>query len=127
VIENMTTFDCLVQHLEQDRGTISNTSLTSLFLFITLATLLKNDIILVEPSLSPMTDPPHVLSPAITAFLSVGCSITPAEVSSAWSLLKDVIWSGGITIGVGSLWETHGTRRGVGKYIQLYRHISFVI
>ncbi|KAG1727916.1 hypothetical protein EDD22DRAFT_789206 [Suillus occidentalis] len=66
----MTTFDCLLQHLEQERGLISNTSLTSLFLFITLATLLKNDIILVEPSLSPMTDPLHVLSPAITAFLS---------------------------------------------------------
>ncbi|KAG0700381.1 hypothetical protein DFH29DRAFT_932267 [Suillus ampliporus] len=113
----MTTFDCLLQHLKQERGTISNTSLTSLFQFITLATLLKNDIILVEPSLSPMSDPPLVLSPAITAFLSVGCSISPAEVSGAWSLLKDVIWSGGITIGVGLLWETHGTRRGVAEYL----------
>ncbi|KAG1782058.1 hypothetical protein EV702DRAFT_1239534 [Suillus placidus] len=85
--------------------------------FINLATLLKNDIILVEPSLSPTSDPLFVLSPAITTFLSAGCSISPAEVSGAWSLLKDVIWSGGITISVGLLWETHGTRRGVAEYL----------
>ncbi|KAG1836767.1 hypothetical protein DFJ58DRAFT_846804 [Suillus subalutaceus] len=81
--------------------------------FTTLATLLKNDVILVEPSLSPTSDPPFILSPAITAFLSAGCLISPAEVSGAWALLKNVIWSGGITINVGLLWETHGTRRGV--------------
>ncbi|KAG1863772.1 hypothetical protein F4604DRAFT_1586935 [Suillus subluteus] len=108
----MSAFNCLLYYLEQEPGIISNTSLTSLFQFITLATLLKNNIILVEPSLSPTSDPPFVLSPAITAFLSAGCSISPAEASGAWALLKDVIWSGGITIDVGLLWETHGTRRG---------------
>ncbi|KAG1796586.1 hypothetical protein EV424DRAFT_1475189 [Suillus variegatus] len=94
----MTAFNHLLRHLEQEPGTISNTSLTSLFQFITLATRLKNDIILVEPSLSPTSDPPFVLSPAVTVFLSAGCSISPAEVNDAWSLLKDVIWSGGITV-----------------------------
>ncbi|KAG2035814.1 hypothetical protein BDR03DRAFT_983454 [Suillus americanus] len=92
-------------------------SLTFLLRFVTLATLLKNDIILVEPSLSPTSDPPFVLSPAVTTFLSAGCSISPAEVNDAWSLLKDVIWSGGITVDVGRLWETHGTQRGVAEYL----------
>ncbi|KAG1810711.1 hypothetical protein EV424DRAFT_1542829 [Suillus variegatus] len=113
----MTAFNHLLCHLEQEPGTISNTSLTSLFQFITLATRLKNDIILVEPSLSPTSDPPFVLSPAVTVFLSAGCSISPAEVNDAWSLLKDVIWSGGITVDVGRLWETHGTQRGLAEYL----------
>ncbi|KAG2099283.1 uncharacterized protein F5147DRAFT_582715 [Suillus discolor] len=113
----MTVFNHLLRHLEQEPGTISNTSLTSLFQFITLATRLKNDIILVEPSLSPTSDPPFVLSPAVTVFLSAGCSISPAEVNDAWSLLKDVIWSGGITVDVGRLWETHGTQRGLAEYL----------
>ncbi|KAG2131112.1 hypothetical protein BD769DRAFT_1289491, partial [Suillus cothurnatus] len=76
--------------------------LTSLFQFITLATLLKNNIILVEPSLSPTSDSLFIQSPAVTTFLSAGCSISPAEVNDAWFLLKDVIWSGGITVDISS-------------------------
>jgi hypothetical protein len=113
----MTAFNHLLYHLEQEPDTISNTSLTSLFQFITLATLLKNNIILVEPSLSPTSDSLFIQSPAVTTFLSAGCSISPAEVNDAWFLLKDVIWSGGITVDVGQLWETHGTQRGVDKFI----------
>jgi hypothetical protein len=113
----MTVFNHLLCHLEQEPGTISNTLLTSLFQFITLATLLKNNNILVEPSLSQTSDPLFVQSPAVATFLSVGCLISPAEVNDAWSLLKNVIWSGGITVDVGWLLETHGTQRGVGKFI----------
>ncbi|KAG2095660.1 uncharacterized protein F5147DRAFT_584431 [Suillus discolor] len=89
----MSSFQLLIQQLEYSPDAITSNSLSSLFRFITIGTTLKNDIILAEPSSAPINDPPSVLPPAIARFLGAGCAISPAQVSDAWTLLKDIIWT----------------------------------
>ncbi|KAG2037726.1 hypothetical protein BDR03DRAFT_1010555 [Suillus americanus] len=108
----MSSFQLLIQQLELSSDAITTASISSLFCFITIGTTLKNDIILAEPSSTPINEPLNVLPPAIAKFLGAGCSISPAQVSDAWALLKDIIWTGGIKMDTGELWETEGMHRG---------------
>jgi len=79
----MGSFQLLLQHLKQNTDALSITSINTLFRFIKIATALKRDIILVEASSALISDPPHILPPAIARFLGAGCSISPEEVADA--------------------------------------------
>lgn len=57
--------------------------------FITLASKMKNDIILVQLTSVPASNPPIVLPPAITLFLKNSCGISEA---SCWKALRSTVW-----------------------------------
>jgi len=111
----MGTFYHLLRLLEKDLDVISCLSLTTFVRFIVLATNLKDDIILVlQSAAAPISEPPAVLSPAFNAFLAAACSISPAQVNDAWSLLQGVIWDGAIDMDVSTLWTNDAQRKGFG-------------
>ncbi|KAF8230776.1 hypothetical protein L208DRAFT_1280372, partial [Tricholoma matsutake] len=60
--------------------------------FITLASKIKNDIILVQPTHVPSSDPPNILPPSITLFLGNSCGISETCVTSCWEALRSTVW-----------------------------------
>jgi hypothetical protein len=60
--------------------------------FISLASRLKDDILLVQPSSVLGLDPPDILPPTIGTFLQKSCGITMACVEACWNTLKTMIW-----------------------------------
>jgi hypothetical protein len=60
--------------------------------FIGLASRLKDDILLVQPSSILALDPPDVLPPTISTFLKNSCSISVACVEACWDTVKMTIW-----------------------------------
>src|ERR1700734_3836075 len=70
----------------------SELSLQQIIKFITLAMKMKNDIILVQPTSVPASDPPDVLPPSITLFLQNSCGISETCVTNCWEALKSAIW-----------------------------------
>jgi hypothetical protein len=60
--------------------------------FIRLASRLKDDIRLAQPSFVPAVNPPDVLPPTISTFLRDSCSISVACVEACWNTLKMTIW-----------------------------------
>jgi hypothetical protein len=67
-------------------------SLQQILKFITLASKMKNDIILVQPTSVPTSNPLIVLPPAITLFLKNSCGISEACVASCWKALRSTVW-----------------------------------
>ena len=67
-------------------------SLEQLIKFIMLASKIKNDIILVQPTSIPESHPPNILPPSITLFLQNSCTISEACVTSCWEALKSTVW-----------------------------------
>ncbi|KAG2029131.1 hypothetical protein BDR03DRAFT_820481, partial [Suillus americanus] len=59
-----------------------------LFCFISIASRLKEDIILIQPAQASTSEPPPVLSPAFNTFLATACSISPAQANDAWKCLR---------------------------------------
>jgi hypothetical protein len=70
----------------------SELSLQQLIKFILLASKMKNDIILVQPTSIPASHPPDVLPPSITLFLQNSCGISETCVTSCWEALKSSVW-----------------------------------
>lgn len=60
--------------------------------FISLATKLKDDILLAQPSSVLALDPPDVLPPTVLLFLQNSCNISLACVETCWDVLKTTIW-----------------------------------
>jgi hypothetical protein len=60
--------------------------------FISLASRLKDDILLAQQSSIVVSDPPDVLPPTIIAFLQMSCSISEDCVNSYWEALKSTRW-----------------------------------
>jgi hypothetical protein len=60
--------------------------------FISLATKLKDDILLAQPSSVLAHNPPDVLPPTVLLFLQNSCHITLACVETCWDVLKAMIW-----------------------------------
>ncbi|KAF8231666.1 hypothetical protein L208DRAFT_1162769, partial [Tricholoma matsutake] len=60
--------------------------------FIALASKLKDDILLSQPSFVLMFDPPKFLPSTITTFLQKSCGISLACVEVCWEALKSTIW-----------------------------------
>ena len=70
----------------------SELSLEQLIKFIMLASKLKHNIILVQPTSIPASHPPNILPPLITPFLQNSCGISETCVTSWWDTLKSIIW-----------------------------------
>jgi hypothetical protein len=70
----------------------SELSLQQILKFITLSMKMKNDIILVQPTSVPASDPPDFLPPSITLFLQNSCGISETCVTSCWEALKSTVW-----------------------------------
>jgi hypothetical protein len=60
--------------------------------FISLASRLKDDILLAQPSSVLAFDPPDVLPPTVSTFLQNSCGISMACVEACWDTLKPTIW-----------------------------------
>jgi hypothetical protein len=61
--------------------------------FISLASKLKDDILLVQPPSIPAIHPPELLPPTIATFLQDSCNISADCVGTCWSTLKSTIWN----------------------------------
>ncbi|KAJ7601708.1 hypothetical protein DFH06DRAFT_1276631 [Mycena polygramma] len=60
--------------------------------FIRLLSLLKNDIILVQPYYIKTTEAPLVLPTNITSFVAQAIGIDPDSVAGCWRVLKEEVW-----------------------------------
>lgn len=60
--------------------------------FILLASKLKDDILLAQPSSILALDPPDIIPPTITTFLRHACKISADCVDTCWKTLKYTIW-----------------------------------
>ncbi|KAF8219141.1 hypothetical protein L208DRAFT_1342983 [Tricholoma matsutake] len=60
--------------------------------FISLASRLKDNILLAQPSSVLAFDPPDVLPPTVSTFLQNRCGISMACVEACWDTLKTTIW-----------------------------------
>jgi hypothetical protein len=60
--------------------------------FISLASKLKDDILLAQPSSVPKFHPPDILPPTITTFLQKSCGMSVSCADSCWEALKSTIW-----------------------------------
>jgi hypothetical protein len=61
--------------------------------FISLASKLRDDILLAQPSSVPALNPPDILPPTITTFLQKSCGISVSCVDKCWEALKSTIWN----------------------------------
>jgi len=61
--------------------------------FISLASRLKDDILLTQPSFVPAFNPPDVLPPTVSTFLQNSCAISADCVEACWNTLKSTIWN----------------------------------
>ncbi|KAG1844952.1 hypothetical protein DFJ58DRAFT_731030 [Suillus subalutaceus] len=107
----MITLKCAADHLSG----ISGLMLEVAFVFASLATGLKDDIILTQPATYNIREPPLFLPPSIVAFLSIACKLSPASVKVCWRVLKSSIWAGNFTVyeKMKDLFEMHGHPHGL--------------
>jgi hypothetical protein len=83
---------CIEDLLENHSETLRQLTLGQIVHFVTLASRLKDDILLTQPAhISPL-QPPDVLPPSITSFLSDCCGLSEDLVDSCWDVLKDMAW-----------------------------------
>ncbi|KAJ7190272.1 hypothetical protein GGX14DRAFT_579985 [Mycena pura] len=68
-------------------------SLEQVFLFTKLCSVLKDDILLVQPSRIPANEAPSVLSPLLLGFLGNAVGVPQTSAAEAWKHLKDDIWT----------------------------------
>ncbi|KAG1839962.1 hypothetical protein DFJ58DRAFT_609770, partial [Suillus subalutaceus] len=68
-------------------------SLAAIFRFISLATSLKNDILLVQLGDQDVDEPPANLSLSLSCFLSASCDISMDNIPTFWFALKHIIWN----------------------------------
>ncbi|KAG2097518.1 uncharacterized protein F5147DRAFT_527280, partial [Suillus discolor] len=67
-------------------------TLEAIFTFASLATSLKNDIILTQPATYDVHEPLMFLPPSIVTFLSKACVLSLESLRMCWSALKNNIW-----------------------------------
>ena len=60
--------------------------------FILLASKLKDDILLAQPSSILAFDPPDIIPPTINTFLQHACKLSVDCVDTCWKTLKYTIW-----------------------------------
>ncbi|KAG1859229.1 hypothetical protein F4604DRAFT_1495511, partial [Suillus subluteus] len=85
-------------------------TLETIFTFASLATSLKDDIILTQPATHDIDEPPLFLPPSIVTFLSGACLLSLESVRMYWGALKNGIWADCFTISnkIKDLFDTHG-------------------
>jgi hypothetical protein len=67
-------------------------SLPQLYRFSTCASVLKNDILLAQPSQHPHDEPPHILPCTVLTLLARVCEVPESVISKSWDTLKHAIW-----------------------------------
>jgi hypothetical protein len=67
-------------------------SFTQVQQFIILASRLKNDILLAQPSSVQASDPPEILPPTIATFLQNSCEVSSTCIRHCWEALRSTIW-----------------------------------
>jgi hypothetical protein len=84
-------------------------------MFASLATGLKDDIILMQPATYDTSVPPLFLPPSVVAFLSAACVLSLESVKMCWGALKSSIWAGNFAMceKMKGLFETHGHPHGL--------------
>ncbi|KIJ07348.1 hypothetical protein PAXINDRAFT_90571 [Paxillus involutus ATCC 200175] len=114
----MSLFTQLLQHLQRKPCLVTQNTVHTLFSFISIASNLRDDMILTQPSTISSSIPPCILSPVFRIFLAAACSLSEDEVSSSWELFKDIIWEGGLSnINSKEVWEEYGRRRGFAQHL----------
>jgi hypothetical protein len=95
--------------------------------FICLASKLKDDILLAQPSSVQALDPPDVLPPTISTFLKNSCGISVACVEACWDTLKTTIWHDAQSLEDGFIHDfaAHGHSLGLCTYIILHSNQVF--
>jgi hypothetical protein len=68
-------------------------SLAQTITFTRLLSVLKHDILLVQPSSVSTDEAPLVLPPTITTFIAASVEISEQSVHGFWTLLKNDIWN----------------------------------
>jgi hypothetical protein len=84
--------EVLLQQLQSDPGLFDSLTLGQVIRFVTLASQVKNDIILAQPANLPAAEAPAILPPSVTNFLGSSTELPPAYVERCWDILKDTIW-----------------------------------
>lgn len=101
---------------------IESLTLETLICFVTLASAIKNDIILTqEATYDPLLPPLH-LPDSILTFLCSACSLSLDSVRTCWSELANSIWSDEFTL-KGShmkLFEDYGYQHGFSLFFYTY-------
>ncbi|KAG2152699.1 hypothetical protein DEU56DRAFT_727492 [Suillus clintonianus] len=102
---------CLGQALSNIHGLSLETILT----FVTLASAVKEDMILAQPATYDVSTPPDFMPPSVSLFLGSACSLTQDSVRICWSTLKHDIWKDRFTLhhNTHSLFEQFGYPHGL--------------
>jgi len=72
---------------------VQQLTLSQILHFITVASRLKDDILLTQPASVPASQPPDILPPSISAFLGDCCDLLPDFVDRCWDILWPAIWN----------------------------------
>lgn len=92
--------------------------------FISLASRLKNDILLTQPSSVMAFNPPDVLPPSVSRFLQNSCAISVDCVVACWNALNLTIWNDAHTL-ENSLFQdfaAHGHSLGLCVLSAIFEH-----
>ncbi|KAG9314694.1 hypothetical protein JVU11DRAFT_5501 [Chiua virens] len=99
-------------------------TVNQVFLFLAIASSMKDDLILILPSEQPPMVPPTLLPPSAVRFIASACKIPPVAVQECWTLFKNIIWQasapnhfGDVTLRArASVFEQHGLPSGFTIY-----------
>ncbi|KAG1859676.1 hypothetical protein F4604DRAFT_1684632 [Suillus subluteus] len=107
-----------LKHVADSLSGIPGLMLEATLIFTSLATSLKDDIILTQPATYSIHNPPLFLPPSIVAFLSTACILSPASVEMCWSVMKSSIWAGNFTVSerMKGLFEMHRHPHGLTQH-----------
>ena len=108
------TLDELLQQFRSSPLSFNGLTWEQLVQFTTLASKVKNDIILTQPANVPESEPPDVLPPSVAAFLGDSCMLMPAQVEDCWKVMKGVVWRTAPSIPVETIFAEHGHQYGLG-------------
>ncbi|KAG1898662.1 uncharacterized protein F5891DRAFT_981804 [Suillus fuscotomentosus] len=84
----------MLQSLHHQLPNCSPPTFSMVFHFITLASGLKDYIILVQATSHHPDSTPLVLSPVIKLFLAGSCNISESDVDIYWKVLRNIVWHG---------------------------------
>jgi hypothetical protein len=115
----------LLQQLKASPLSFDGLTWEQVIQFVTLASKVKNDIILTQPASMPESEPPAVLPPSVAAFLGDSCKLAPAHVENCWKIMKGVIWTTPPSIPVEPIFAEHGHQYGLGMYRSFYLYAQY--
>ena len=110
----MNELDDLLQLLKETPG--HSITLVKIFHFVTYAILLKDDILLPQPSSHLPSVAPMLLSQTVKQFLAAACDIQPNFTDDCWAILRTMIWNEGgnfIQCDMQSIFLHHGYPLGI--------------